>query len=990
MFGYSLTASEPSMGDVDLRKWKIKPGAVVYGMFARNVGVIYLPAMEELGNDMFYGSEATSVYIMSMVAPTASGIAFLSYPQNRTLLVPTGAVGYNNGTWKNLIDDCGWEIREIDMPDVNHSLEITPNMIMVQNQDYVSLRALCYATFDGVTHNGEDITSWCNWHTDNPDAFSVTEGVVFANLPESSTTITAKHSTMSATAEVASYPDPPYLEIDHPSTVTSIPGSFEIKITSNTDWTVTNTSNCSVDISSGTGDGIITVSYDNWFTYLNDRKLTVNVACSAGDRTIQVTQTATDPWITFSSKTKTVPHTGGTIVFENYAAVSNCEEVTLEADAGTVTPSIHKGTWGETNSLDFTWEIPASNEARVVTLTGYAEVANRMAISNTFSVEQLAPYTFEVDNDTLRNISIDGGTYTKEYTTSAPSVELSLTNIPDCISDFTYTQPTNGVGTYSITYKSNYLSKDHYSRPYLVAKYEGNQIGRIRVYDYQLGTGFWLPDTNQTISYEEQVIEVKIHNVSCDMKESNLSLHQSIPGLTVVSYTPQTTHISTEYGILYVKVPKNTGSERTFTIKVDAVDDNGVVFASDTGVKITQLEVPPVVYVDINVDAAYHREEIQHHLFGDWWVLSNVKWIQSETSDGVDQGSISIRIGGNASTGTREGYVYIYGEQQTYIIKVTQTPVDFSFDTDDKLIPVCEKITYSEPTDKVDYLVVDQEANGLRYTGCAHKYPDSEEVVIELNDIFSDTLRNNISFTEGLQEMDGFVKKFGILNQNTGKGAIIYSYKAWEKPKWPILNDPISNVVDPRQYVFINYLDAYDDFTLHKNGEQIGALGKIGGCAYVIPRDEAVCGEEVWYDVKVVGEDVLAVQNYIYKLTDKNYALYYVNAYGGWDSLAIRGNVVQTDNIQSQTFKNKSNGKVKYLNQITPTWSLNTDAMNDGSKMFHLIESTQVYLHNLETDEIIPVVVTDTSCAYKTYSNQGNTRFYFTIKVEAANYKIRK
>lgn len=414
-----------------------------------------------------------------------------------------------------------------------------------------------------------------------------------------------------------SYPDPPYLDLDYPSTVSSIPGSFQLKITSNTDWTISNVNKCTVDITTGTGDGIVTVSYDHWFTYFDDRTLSITISSSLGDRTIQVIQEKTDPWITFSSSVKTVPHTGGTIVFENYAAVSNCQEVRLEVDAGTVTPSVHKGTWGETNSLEFVWDIPPSTGARVLTLTGYANVANRTAISNTFNVEQIAPYSFEVDNDTLRNISIAGGTYTQEYTTSAPSIELSLTNIPDCISDFTYTQPTNGVGTYSITYKSNYLSKDHYSRPYLVAKYEGNQIGRIRVYDYQLGTGFWLPDTNQTISYEEQVIEVKIHNVSCDMKESNLSLHQSIPGLTVVSYTPQTTHISTEYGILYVKVPKNTGSERTFTIKVDAVDDNGVVFASDTGVKITQLEVPPVVYVDINVDAAYHREEIPHQLIGD-------------------------------------------------------------------------------------------------------------------------------------------------------------------------------------------------------------------------------------------------------------------------------------------------------------------------------------------------------------------------------------
>lgn len=205
-----------------------------------------------------------------------------------------------------------------------------------------------------------------------------------------------------------------------------------------------------------------------------------------------------------------------------------------------------------------------------------------------------------------------------------------------------------------------------------------------------------------------------------------------------------------------------------------------------------------------------------------------------------------------------------------------------------------------------------------------------------------------------------------------------------------MLNDPISNEIDPRQYLFINYIDGYDDLKVFKNGEEIGGLGKICGGVYVVPRADAVCDEEVWYDIRQAGEDVVAAQNYVYKGTNKNYALYYINAYGGWDSLAIRGNVTRTDNIQSQTYKNKTNGKVKYLNTSTATWQLYTDDMNDGSKMHHLLESNEVYLHNLETDEITPVLITDSNCVYKNYANQGNTRFHYTINVEASNYKIRK
>lgn len=64
--------------------------------------------------------------------------------------------------------------------------------------------------------------------------------------------------------------------------------------------------------------------------------------------------------------------------------------------------------------------------------------------------------------------------------------------------------------------------------------------------------------------------------------------------------------------------------------------------------------------------------------------------------------------------------------------------------------------------------------------------------------------------------------------------------------------------------------------------------------------------------------------------------------------------------------------------------------MNDGSKMYHLLESNEVYLHNLKTDKITPVTITDSTCEYKTYANQGNTRFHYVINVESSNYKIRK
>ena len=309
-------------------------------------------------------------------------------------------------------------------------------------------------------------------------------------------------------------------------------------------------------------------------------------------------------------------------------------------------------------------------------------------------------------------------------------------------------------------------------------------------------------------------------------------------------------------------------------------------------------------------------------------------------------------------------------------------------DPDGSAIPICEDITYSQNADKIEYQIYVDDEDEPIYSGYAYRYPDSDgSLVIDLNDILSDYLVNHIDFEGGMREMSGFLKKFTV--RSNGGYKIVDVYNAWEKPKTPLLNDPISNEVDPRQYLFINYIDGYGNLQLYRNGQYESSIDKIGGAAYREPRDLLECGEEVWFDIRQ-NEDVVAAQNYICKGTNKNYALYYVNAYGGWDSLAIRGNVTQTDNMQSQTYKNKTNGKVKYLNTITPTWQLYTDDMNDGSKMHHLLESTEVYLHNLETDEIVPVIITDSNCVYKTYANQGNTRFNYTINVEASNYKIRK
>lgn len=49
-----------------------------------------------------------------------------------------------------------------------------------------------------------------------------------------------------------------------------------------------------------------------------------------------------------------------------------------------------------------------------------------------------------------------------------------------------------------------------------------------------------------------------------------------------------------------------------------------------------------------------------------------------------------------------------------------------------------------------------------------------------------------------------------------------------------------------------------------------------------------------------------------------------------------------------------------------------------------------VYLHNLTTNKIVPVIVTNSQCEYMTYRNNGKKPYFYNITVEASNTKLRK
>lgn len=151
--------------------------------------------------------------------------------------------------------------------------------------------------------------------------------------------------------------------------------------------------------------------------------------------------------------------------------------------------------------------------------------------------------------------------------------------------------------------------------------------------------------------------------------------------------------------------------------------------------------------------------------------------------------------------------------------------------------------------------------------------------------------------------------------------------------------------------------------------------------------------EEVW--VVYEGDTLI---NYTIDDCVSNYVLYYRNALGGIDLFPVTGKVIKYNDIEHLTINKKYDnrtlnfGKTNYENVLTERWQLYSGRLTDQQSklMHHLINSTYVYLYDIEADKFIPVVITDTEMEYKTYKNNNNKMVYYTINVEASQTKYRR
>lgn len=298
----------------------------------------------------------------------------------------------------------------------------------------------------------------------------------------------------------------------------------------------------------------------------------------------------------------------------------------------------------------------------------------------------------------------------------------------------------------------------------------------------------------------------------------------------------------------------------------------------------------------------------------------------------------------------------------------------------DNLIPIWKNTYYTETLEdrgSIEYSItmpinIEGEEDTIIETifnGKAWANPNNNEVSININNLVRDYLKFELP---NLNEVGNFLN---VTHPNVIK---TFSF--------------IKNGVEVAQYKFIK------DWSYKTHNRNVlsapingkGVDGQLYFVTYMTDEDEE----------DLVFTNIQKSPNNLYSnnLCDGRYVLYYLNRYSGMDSFVVEAKVVKTDNYTpyyiTSTYNNNTTefGKKIYHNDITTTYNLTTGWLKDSESenlAFNLLSSNLVYLHDIKENKIMPVVITNSSVEYKTFKNQNNKLYNYTISVECSQKEYR-
>lgn len=315
-------------------------------------------------------------------------------------------------------------------------------------------------------------------------------------------------------------------------------------------------------------------------------------------------------------------------------------------------------------------------------------------------------------------------------------------------------------------------------------------------------------------------------------------------------------------------------------------------------------------------------------------------------------------------------------------------------------VPIWKDKTVSLGSSSVAFRIMKMDDSSIIYQGKAFKAPGAASVPIRINEICADYLVNALptmtdrAFTELIKPSFKVQKK---PNSTWNDVETVEFYNDWSYDyafSSTLLAYPINGRIDSRMAVLTTKLatGTVNATYVNKSGVSSIRTATVAGT-----KDGTAC----FLASAVLNTKTITVNGITYTVVSDcaKYALYYVNAFGGWDQFLIEGNEMQVDSMErflrEMEYDNTSivnRGTDNYVSELTKSWTLNSGILSDAeaSRMHHLLNSCLVYLCDLATGDFIPVVISSNTCEYKTYRNMGMKMFNYTFTVQLAQNRIRR
>lgn len=266
------------------------------------------------------------------------------------------------------------------------------------------------------------------------------------------------------------------------------------------------------------------------------------------------------------------------------------------------------------------------------------------------------------------------------------------------------------------------------------------------------------------------------------------------------------------------------------------------------------------------------------------------------------------------------------------------------------------------------------------YHGRAVAEPGQSSLAIRLNDIAADYLRSSLPplTADGYAEESGMTVTLEVYDpDDTLLGSETFSYEWTYDEDASGASAPITDRVAASQPLF---------FSKYGTG---AVAGSIDGGAITLGTSSSKAGTAVLMLGTHAGAKAVTLGGNSFRVVDgcHRYCLLYVNALGGWDSLLLEGHCARKDTVTRHISEKVGRGRDNYANEVRVGWTLRTGLLSDdeAGRMWHLLESTDVYLYDLATARCEPVVLTDSECEFMTYRGNGGRRSQYTINAELSN-----